>query len=487
MKKLPAIILFCFFSVFHACKDNISGDMIPNRHPETYTIVDSIIRYGNDRFKSQIEIHWWGDDPDGYVQGYEISFDKMVWIHTQRQDSVFIVKIPEGKDTFDFSFYVRAVDNAGMRDPTPAEILYPVKNSPPTIAFQYPDFVPKRIPKKSFPVLKFSWEAQDPDGVENISHYELFLNDTLQEALIIEAHYSSVIIQADNFNTAIVPATVYKGAVMNQHARMLPNMLLNDTNQLIIRAVDLVGEKSDFAFSNPIFVRKPESKTLLINTYSYSVQQFEDFYTSNMNIAGIHNYEITRLNEIIENTYTELAPDNITQAMIFDLFDVLIWFGKDAAYTLSLAQRTTDNFISKGGKMFIAVELSSSMEPQANYLNFTPIDSLVEPPANKQFILSTDSLLLPVNTAWPQLKASQIINPTRPFYQELASEDVYNARIIEAGTTLELWKGKSTLMAMRKNQGQCVFFISSVELHKINGNGNIDLFFRKLFIDEFGL
>jgi hypothetical protein len=56
-------------------------------------------------------VHWWGDDPDGFIAGYYISFDNRRWSFTTRNDRVFALTL-SGSDTT-YSFWVRAVDDQG--------------------------------------------------------------------------------------------------------------------------------------------------------------------------------------------------------------------------------------------------------------------------------------------------------------------------------------------------------------------------------------
>ncbi|MBT3801165.1 MAG: hypothetical protein HOG05_08435, partial [Bacteroidetes bacterium] len=413
------------------------------------------------------------------------------WKATQRQDSVFLVNIPQGQDTFDFAFYVRSVDNEGMVDPSPAYIVFPVKNSPPSVKFEYAVGNPKRKPDNSFPILKYTWKGSDPDGDENIAFYELFLNDTSSNPVVIDAVFNSVILKAKSSN-AITDCEVLQGNNLTLHTNTLEGMLLNDTNELIIRAVDIVGEKSAFTYSYKIYVRKPKSDVLLVNAYSSSIVTRENFYVNNLQSIGITDFDVTRLQEINSEHYTELAPDNITQSMIFNLFETIIWFGKDIDFSMSLAQRTTSEFFAKGGKMFMSVEIASSISEQAGYLDFSPMDSLVGlPPGVIAFRLPKGSDVNKLHTGWPDLKTdpNKFIASARPFYEDFSSTPLYDAVITKStssGSTI--WTGKSTVMAKRANTlGKTTFIISSLELHNLDGNGNISELFTKLFIDEFEL
>ena len=107
------------------------GEAIDNIAPETHLAVKSIERFGADRLNSKVSMSWYGTDVDGYVTGYELSLDGTTWKHSTKQDSVFLFSIPAGSDTADITLYVRAIDNQGQRDESPASLVFPLKNAPP--------------------------------------------------------------------------------------------------------------------------------------------------------------------------------------------------------------------------------------------------------------------------------------------------------------------------------------------------------------------
>ncbi|MGB0430597.1 MAG: hypothetical protein ACPGLV_09000 [Bacteroidia bacterium] len=342
-----------------SCGDGIEGDKLENLAPETYSVVDQINRKGDQRFVSQITIRWWGDDPDGFVKGFEYSEDKGInWNYTEKQDSSFLVALPEGADTFDFAFWVRSVDNNNLKDPTPMVVVYPVKNSAPQISFDIPagtSISPGRWPQKTFPILQFKWLVDDPDGFENLDYIEFFANDTTSQGVKISKDFSSLILEADDAEASVTTATLLLGSTLQKIDDKITGIELNKRNVFYLRATDKVGAKSGFARTDSIYLKRKVSDALLVNAYSSQIEKREDFYTENLIAAGINSFDTIRVNEVIGDAYTQLAADNVTQSKIFALFDVLIWFGQDASYTLTLAQRTTGDFLSNGGKMFVSL------------------------------------------------------------------------------------------------------------------------------------
>jgi len=488
MRSLVTQVLCFVLGTFllAGCGKGIVGDGDENLPPETYTIVKDIQRTGDGRFVSQIHVQWWGDDPDGVVSGFELSSNKEDWTFTTRQDSVFLVQLPEGADTFDFDFYVRAIDRQGEPDPTPAYLVYPVKNSAPEVAFDIPVGTPTnpgRWPDKTFPILQLQWLLSDPDGEANIDYLEFFINDTTGKGIEISKDFRSLTLEALDPEADVSDCRVLLGSVLEPHEETIGSMQLNAQNTFYIRATDKVGAKSWFVASKPIFIKKKVSDVLLVNAYSNGLDDRENFYIENLIAAGINSFDTIRVNEVDGEFYTQLAVDNVTQSKIFALFDVLVWFGEDAPYTLTLAQRTTGDFLDKGGRMFASVFFSAGIDPLSNYLEFTPIDSLVNP-GGGVFFMDKGAAAKPSEDGWPELSSTRILTSTRPFYPTFDVKPLYEA---ELKTASGEWTGPSVIMAKKEVAGKAQFIISSVELYRLSGNENMDVLFNKIFKEELGL
>ncbi len=170
---MAKFLLFIFiagvFALMYSCSDPTSG-IVENQPPESYLSIftEDTIAPGS----TLKTINWWGDDPDGLVVGFRISFDSINWGYTTKNDSTFILSINGDDSTF--RFYVAAVDDKGLVDPTPATNLYPVLNTPPDVSFD----AGTELPDSTLPVATFKWTGSDPDGVETIRYYHWSLNDT---------------------------------------------------------------------------------------------------------------------------------------------------------------------------------------------------------------------------------------------------------------------------------------------------------------------
>ncbi len=492
-KFLSVLFIFSIFIVFFSCKTGLNGNLKENLAPETHTIVDAIVRIGADRMNAQVHLTWWGNDADGFIKGYEFTFDSVVsastnWNFTTKLDSTFILSIPPGKDTVDFIFYVRAIDNLNVFDPTPARLGLPVKNSAPSVIF-----VPGlNNPIVSFPVIKFYWKGTDPDGDDNLMRYELCWNDTNELPFSLDVTVSNGTFMATTFTTNNPLCSVYANNDLNAQPILMNGMMLNDTNQLFIRAIDKSAAKSKYVSSYKIFIRKPISATLLVEGYTTPVQSATAlaFYSQNLSAAGVASFDTLNIFQQQAGVYTQLAPDNLTQSRIFSLFNAIIWFSNDASKSLSLGQRTLDDFFNAGGKLFEAVYISSSFDEQSTFLDFTPVQSLVAY-SDTALILTDTSSVFAQQTGFPTLKSNSIISNVKPFSLVAGAVPIYNANLTGKKISINFlfpWTGSSTIMASKTNQsGQVNFIFSSLELQKLDGLSNATQLFQKIFVQELGL
>lgn len=470
-------------TIVAGCKTDLTGELEPNEAPETHTVVDTIKRGGDNRLNSEVHIRWWGDDPDGFVTGFEFSFDGSNWTHSASNDSVFLLSPPPGKDTVDFLFRVRAIDNEGLRDPSPALLIYPVKNSKPVASILPGAFEPVA----SYPAVKMTWKGSDPDGFDNLSHFEYLWNDTTAEPTVIDKFNNSATFVALDPRAQASEFEVYLNNDESPQNFSEQRIILNDTNRFYIRAVDNSGARSYYAASAPIFIKRVHSDILLVNAYTSGFQAVESFYTQQLKALGIDHMDTLRIFEKIAGEYINRSPDNLTQGRVFGLFDYIIWFGSNAQESFSLAQKSTAGFFNNGGKMIMAMYISSSFDEQSQFLEFTPIQSLVNP-VDTTIMLDINDTLMPMQPGYPPLVSTAIVGVVKPIVAEIGSEVAYSAPLLarDKNGNLSPWNGIRNVMVMRSQQGVPNFFISSLELQKLNGLGNADDLFRKVLIDEFG-
>jgi hypothetical protein len=247
------LFLFSIAAGISSCYDNPADVPVGNKPPDTnvFIFADSSIS----QQQSSLKLYWWGDDPDGIIAGYYISWDNINWSFTQRNDSLISFPI-EGTDTV-YTFRVAAVDNSGngsydtllirngitlgpepftdknnngkydagesyidigLMDPEPAELILPLKNSPPVLKFLVDrNNAQIQIPETTFTVASFGWTASDIDGDATIRNFFIALNDT-SDKIEIPSNTRFITIKAvPPFNSSIADADVYLGTLV-QHS-----------------------------------------------------------------------------------------------------------------------------------------------------------------------------------------------------------------------------------------------------------------------------
>ena len=163
------LLYFALAVLVFSCRG--TNDPVANKAPETLLQVDSIVRYGDLRLGTNVTLHWYGMDVDGFIKGYHITVDDAASF-TENTDSSFSFSIEAGQDTTDILLTVAAEDNEGLIDPSPATLIVPIKNAAPAVAID-PDGL---LSDSAFIVATVDWRATDDDGDETIESVEFKLN-----------------------------------------------------------------------------------------------------------------------------------------------------------------------------------------------------------------------------------------------------------------------------------------------------------------------
>ena len=161
--------------------------LVPNLSPETTVFVRGPVDIVNHR----IHIYWFGTDPDGEVVAYQMRFvpsggsANPNWETVQCAmpgrctDSLFTLYTGDSS-LIHTQFEIRAVDNQGLVDPTPAVQPFRLTNQAPAARFSnkfrwFPGD-PTRISDSTFASASLSWTVDDPDGGGPGLRYRLWLD-----------------------------------------------------------------------------------------------------------------------------------------------------------------------------------------------------------------------------------------------------------------------------------------------------------------------
>ncbi len=515
MKKYLIFGFLLFALVYSGCKESIVDNPIPNKAPNTHLFLypDSTIS----KQKSRLEVNWWGDDPDGIVVGYYfkwVGIDSS-WTFTTKNDSIF--SLPIGSKDTTFRFLVAAVDNDGNNkydktvirnginfgaepftdkngngvydagedfidignvDPTPAVQNYPIVNSTPVVTWSKET----TLPKESFPVMTLGWDAEDLDGNSTIVKVNIALNDTTDGVVSLDGAVRLVTLIGEDLNTAQPKMKILiDGSENKVSAERLRNLRLDDSNRVFVQAVDISGAKSKFVAipdsGSSWIIKKPKGKFLIIDDYAGNAAA-GTFYENLFN--SVHGSALAGKYDVLDLENTKLPYEFLTFLETVKLFDYIFWYS-DSKPDIDLANLVTQKYLQGGGHIAFSMTFEDSSDTfpfdLGTLQNFLPIDSLGQKKP-VPFLLSGANLLESSQASnYPQLKTSGTTGFVRTFYpSSITAFPVYDISSSQIS-------GHIAIMNNTKN----LFFIG-LPLHLCNGiKGNLQVFFDKLFFEDFGL
>lgn len=402
-----ATIAFIFFSfiAFISCESGLDGQLNENIPPSTSFTVNEINLPEGQRLVSQVNISWWGDDPDGYIVGFELFIGDLSsaadddWTFTTSSDSTFILPIPEGSQDADVQFTVRAVDNEGARDPEPPSLTFPITNSPPQVRFN--NF--ETPPDTTYRIVSFGFTPSDPDGEANLNRVEVAINDTTSEGAWkdIGLGINLITLRIDD-TQAEVTAEVLLGRTARPSNVSFNTIRADNENEIFIRAIDNAGAVSN-VISHEWFVKSQTSRVLFLN----------DFQGSNSQERFELHAELLRQNGINEIDYIDISDGNPTGGRRVQLsqafpdrslsspttnlmlaeWDYIYWISDNLDRNIGYALEMTLEFFSQGGTMFVNIptKFISSDEPVIQFLPFERVES--RPTNNRRFQIASGSAI----------------------------------------------------------------------------------------------
>lgn len=365
-----------------SCSDTgLQGVRNDNLPPKTYLTLESVDRPDDNRLNSQVRIRWWGDDPDGFVTGYEFSIQDGPWQLTTSTDSLFILPIPVGNDRADVRFKVRAIDNDDVRDPDPASITFPIINSDPELDFR----VTEQPSDTTFHVFSFGWNASDPDGAANLAFTEIAVNDTVNGWIQLPEGVDFVTVDIADGSAATASGEIRIGKAYVESDLVLPGIQMDAANTFYARSVDQAGARSVPA-AKTWHVKRQTSRVLLISDLSTPdaltrVNAHRGYLAS----AGITAVDVLYANDgtatggfkaPMSAGFQRTVDPTMNKALA--KWDFIYWLSNDLDRNVTYALELTVDFFRDGGKMFLNISTKNLPSNDPVFL-FLPVDRLGAP------------------------------------------------------------------------------------------------------------
>jgi len=515
---LLSLIVFTFFIAgLISCSKEGVNNPVGNQPPDTglFLYPDSTIN----QQPSRLNVHWWGDDPDGVILGFYFKWEGIDsgWTFTASNDSIFALPIGSSDTTYLFS--VAAVDaggnnvydqsveqngidfgpepfvdengdgaynegepfyDIGLIDPTPAELLFPIKNTPPVLIWNELTV----LPDTSFPVMTFKWDASDLDGNESINFIRIALNDTIN-FVSLDGTVRLVTLRINDLNGPNTDMEILiNGSDQNINAELLSGLLLDDNNKIYLQAEDLSGARSEIISlpdtNDSWFVKKPKGKLLIFDDFhilnSPSNEEARIFYNQIFSTIGggslagkFDQYDLAN----------QLLPfESVTLLETMKLFDYAFWYSVDDP-RIDLLNIVTNKYLQNGGKIAFSMTFQDSSDEfpfdLSNLQGFLPVDSIS---STTRYLYSVADVLpsLP-NSGYLPLKTTSTIS----FVRNYVPNTFVTTKTYELSSPQ--LEGNIGFITNDKTR----FFIG-LPLHQCNGGDeNVDVMLEKVFFEEFGL
>lgn len=440
------------------CSEDFSDNPKLNQPPETYL---SIFSENNlNPTTSRQTFHWWGDDPDGIVEGFIYTFDQNAdnvenwdvntpspgWTYTTERSETFTLTLT-GPDTT-YNLRVKAIDDEGAADPTPASKLFPIVNSTPEIEFP----LETDVPETTFTYATFVWSGSDPDGNDNIAKYEYALDDTSISSWIeLEPKTTSITLSAS------------EGLTEGNHV-------------FFLRAVDIAGASSQIVRmpreeDDVWYVREPKSTFLVVDDHNIADNTASFYRTILQSVVGTFDYW-----DIKRDAGALNPPGSFAFTKTLLLFDRIFWFS-DSGPNLEKAQVGVSDFLDNNGKIFMSLSFSSSMSNIGAPLAFSPVDSLgsrISRITRNQLVNRTD---FAVQLGLPELKQNASIIPdVFPLIPKVSANALYFL------PPSSRWEGTPVVGVIDANQ---TFVFFGLSLAKLDGFTSVQTIFEKVFLEIF--
>ena len=424
---------------------------------------------------SRQELHWWGQDPDGDVIGYEYKWSSdSVWSYTNLESGIFYVPIRSELDIF--SFEVKAVDNDGNVDPTPSKLIMPIKNSSPEIAFRYlSNPLVADIggdTSFTFPTRTFVWDLYDQDGNETITDIFYAIDDTCDTCWQ----------RLDGDATSITLVGLEPG-----------------NHTFFVKCKDIAGAESSTSMF-PDSTRPSDAQIWIVKPVLGDVLIVDDYPLDNSNNAlgwytgmmdtllGQEGYSYWEIGDELPYSSTDVSSN-------LNYFKTVIWY---AAYnntaaandTYNRAEASLVNFIMGGGNLFI-----NPIDFEDTTFTWFPLDSITTlNPSGR--MLTGKVLKSPIGEDLDLIVSHLIAVKVKGFWpDESEFEEITELYHMADPEGNDSWTGNPTVCSMGQYRVSPVQLSGKVVMMtlpfhdgyrpKLQGNGSAIKLFQYLFDNEF--
>lgn len=446
-------------ALFTACDE---GTPVGNTPPDTKISIEEINLTGENRLNSLVTLSWYGTDKDGYINGYELSFDQTTWTFTESQDSTFQFDIPPGEDSTDIAFYVRAIDNDEERDPTPAELTIPLKNTPPVAIIE----TDVQTTGTTIGVATYRWNSTDSDGDETITEAEIRFNDGSWHAISSNQNLITFVLDP-NVSSGPTTAELYYSSSSTPEAMTIDGLVAGGLNTLYLRTKDIANSYSDVDTADAVTIVMPTSDLLVISGQSSTVSSTYQGILSNLSI----NYDFLDYGINVGENQPAFWTPTVNHILnqydrLFIYADAQVFQNQATGQTgalLALMGPAVQEFTNAGKKVLVTTSFGT-LSDLSGISGTYPMSDVVR--SSGLVRVYPDSATYPVadTATYPLLQSTNVLVGITPIVKTADAENYYRTEL----TPLSGWQGDNLVGVRRKYQNNISEVFFSMELWRFN-------------------
>ena len=500
----PGLLFLAAAVSLVACDTGFGGAATDNAAPETeLSVRSSDLRDALDgrRLVSTVDVAWSGTDADGVVLAYDVRAyaigaglpapgPEAGWGRTTRRDSTLLLPIPLGQDQADVAVEVRAVDDDGGVDPTPARTVFPILNSDPTFRL----LAAETPPDSTWPVVSFAFAAADRDGEANLAAVEVSLNapEGPFTRIAPEATFLTLVAE-DPGASATTGARLYVGRGFSNTGVVLPGLALDADNVLYLRAVDQAGATSatvrypglddDGQPLGAFYVRRVTSRVLLVNDFrSAGDAEVLSVAREALAINGTQAFDTWDLSETPQSAASPVFSDALpsspdpTLRQTLALWDRIYWVSNAVTNRVSgnnfpRAAGALDLFFDGGGRLLVHTPITlpqSEEDADGNpAVDVLPLGGLVDltafNPGVRALRTGAATAVRPgvevpgTGRTLPPLQTTRLLTSALPYEARPDDLVLYRLSFYENNDPAAVWQGSEVVASIRADRRVALF------------------------------
>jgi hypothetical protein len=501
--KAGVAACFCLLLLSLGCKPE-KDQPLANQAPLVRIAIDSVGVPDSVSLTTRIKLSWSGQDADGYIEGFKISWGTDSLGAAGSLSSSALIAGTDSTFLFNFSgslekaiihFFIQSVDNKGAASAV-GHLRIPVKNSFPEIRF-IADGMPAADTLWS--VIALPYFFSDPDGSQNVDSVFVKINDGNWTPLPKNLGFISLV-PVNPSAIGVTSCFVYGGENLSSLPSKpapisnltVPGLKLDDLNTIYLKVKDQAGAEGKDTTEKSYFVKRKSGDVLLVNAFAGIGSNYCDTLYSRA--FSELNIPFDKINLIRSNGINQPRFWNSQFYLLCQIYGKIFWYGDVISSApgaipvlLNPASTALKQFLRFDGKM-----LGSNTFPDAPFqlptddpvFELVPIDTFTRFTNNVR--IKPGGILPATQSGFPDLVTGRLLTGGDIFKVKPGADSLY---YVPKNMMSNIYPGPVGLpIALRtKNIGgktNLVFF--TIEMAYLNGNRSALLStFNKIINDEF--